>query len=60
MFAETHLRGRRNGFASSKENCPRFRIVRNLSIHFLKENIKHTLSNKAVVIDAIRIEFIVS
>ena len=35
-------------------------IFRNLSIHFLEENIKHTLSNKAVVIDAIRIEFIVS
>ena len=33
---------------------------RNVNTHFLEENIKHTLSNKAVVIDAIQIEFIVS
>ena len=37
-----------------------FLVLRNLNIHFLEDNIKHTLSNKAVVIDAIRIEFIVS
>ena len=35
-------------------------VVRKLSIYFLEDNIKHTLSNKVVVIDAIRIEFIVS
>ena len=35
-------------------------VFRKLSIYFLEENIEHTLSNKAVVIDAIRIEFIVS
>ena len=39
---------------------PSFRVFRKLSIYFLEDNIKHTLSNKAVVIDAIRIEFIVS
>ena len=38
----------------------RYQIFRKLDIHFLEENIKHTLSNKAVVIDAIQIEFIVS
>ena len=38
----------------------RYQIFRKLDIHFLEENIKHTLSNKAVVIDAIRNEFIVS